>query len=403
VEVDFKLKITGLKCAVIAQTPVVRITTDEGIDGLGQIEASKNYLKPHVLFYERFILGEDPTNVQRITMKLRRFGGFKPWGSSVSAIEMALWDIAGKAAGLPVYKLLGGKVRDKVRVYNTATGPRLKGYSPEDYAENAREKLALPHGFKIFKFPLGFHGGMFASNPKFFYGEVETGYPHPNKGYVTELGLKHCVECVKALKEVLGEEYGLALDCGPGFPIPSAIKLAKALEPFNVMWLEDLITGDYYPYTEVEAFRIVKSSTTTPIHTGEQIYLREGFRDLIERNAVDIIGPDPCDAGGIAETKWIAELADLHGVLIAPHSGLNGPIELMAAVHMAATLPKNFIALEFPFAPQEWWEGNLVKGLEKPVVKDGFVEVPDKPGLGIELNEKAVRKVLREEDKDFFE
>ncbi|MEM2875581.1 MAG: mandelate racemase/muconate lactonizing enzyme family protein, partial [Candidatus Bathyarchaeia archaeon] len=222
-------------------------------------------------------------------------------------------------------------------------------------------------------------------------------------GHTTERGLKYSVECVKALKEVLGDEYGLALDCGPGYTIPAAIQLARDLEPMDVLWLEDLLTGDYYPYTEVEAYRIVKSSTTTPIHTGEQIYLREGFRDLIERNAVDVVGPDPCDAGGIYETKWIAELADLHGVLIAPHSGLNGPIELMAAVHMAATLPKNFIALEFPFAPIEWWEGNLVKGTPSPIVKDGFVEVPDKPGLGVELNEQAVEKHLTEEDKDFFE
>jgi len=301
------MKITDLKCAVVAQTPLIRIDTDEGISGLGQIEASKNYLKPHVLFYKRFILGEDPTNVQKVMMKIRRLGSFKPWGSSVSAIEMALWDIAGKAADLPVYKLLGGKVRDRVMVYNTATGPRLQGYSPEDYAENARKKKALPHGFKIFKFAIGFHASMFASNPEFFYGEVEHGFPHPNRGHVTELGLKHSVACVKAIKDSLGDECGLALDCGPGYTILAAIKLAKALEPMNILWLEDLLTGDYYPYTEVEAYRILKSSTSTPIHTGEQIYLRQGFKDLIEKNAVDIIGPDPCDAGGIAETKWIGD------------------------------------------------------------------------------------------------
>jgi L-alanine-DL-glutamate epimerase-like enolase superfamily enzyme len=114
------MKITDLKCAVIGQNPIVRVVTDEGIDGYAEVEPSKDYLKPHILFYKDYIVGEDPTNVARVMMEIRRMGSFKPWGSAVSAIEMALWDIAGKAAGLPVYKLLGGKVRDKVRVYNGA-------------------------------------------------------------------------------------------------------------------------------------------------------------------------------------------------------------------------------------------------------------------------------------------
>jgi len=130
------MKITDLKCAVIGQNPVVRITTDEGIDGLGQAENSKPYLKPHVLFYKRFIVGEDPTNVERVLLKIRRLGSFKPWGSAVSAIEMALWDIAGKAAGIPVYKLLGGKVRDQVRVYNGGVRFPMEGQDPEHYAAN---------------------------------------------------------------------------------------------------------------------------------------------------------------------------------------------------------------------------------------------------------------------------
>ena len=124
------MKITDLKCAIIGQNPVVRIITDEGIDGYGEAEASKPYLKPHVLFYKQCLLGEDPTDVERVMLKIRRMGSFKPWGSAVSAIEMALWDIAGKAAGVPVYKLLGGKVRDKVRVYNGAVRFPMNGYSP---------------------------------------------------------------------------------------------------------------------------------------------------------------------------------------------------------------------------------------------------------------------------------
>ena len=129
------MKITDLKCTVIGQNPVVRITTDEGIAGWGEAEAPKPYLKPHILFYKQFIVGEDPTNVERVMLKIRRLGSFKPWGAAVSAIEMALWDIAGKAAGLPVYKLLGGKVRDQVRVYNGAVRFPMAGYTPDDYAD----------------------------------------------------------------------------------------------------------------------------------------------------------------------------------------------------------------------------------------------------------------------------
>ena len=128
------MKITDLKVAVLGQSPIVRITTDEGISGLGQVESYKPYLTPHVLFYKELILGEDPTNVERVMLKIRKLGSFKPWGSAVSAVEMALWDIAGKAAGLPVYKLLGGKIRDKVRVYNGAERFPMQRFAPKDYA-----------------------------------------------------------------------------------------------------------------------------------------------------------------------------------------------------------------------------------------------------------------------------
>ena len=136
------MKITDVKCAVIGQNPVVRIITDEGIDGYGQAENSKPYLKPHVLFYKRYLMGEDPTDVNRIMLKIRRMGAFKPWGAAVSAIEFALWDIAGKAAGLPVYKLLGGKVRDRVRVYNGGVRFPMSGHEPEDFAENMATRIS---------------------------------------------------------------------------------------------------------------------------------------------------------------------------------------------------------------------------------------------------------------------
>ncbi|HIE18531.1 TPA: mandelate racemase/muconate lactonizing enzyme family protein [Candidatus Bathyarchaeota archaeon] len=394
------MKITDLKCTVIGKNPVVRIVTDEDISGYAEIEENKYYIKPHVMFYKRFIIGEDPTNIERVMLKIRRLGSFKPWGSAVSAIEIALWDIAGKAAGLPVYKLLGGKVRDKVRVYNGGVRPPLKGFSPEDYAENVLQMKKAPEGFTIIKQSIGFHGSMLVNVPDSFYGEVKRGRFHPNRGLLTERGLKHVIECVKAMKEALGEEIGLALDCGPGWVVPSAIRLAKALEPLNVMWLEDLITGDYVPYVLPDVYREVTRATSTPIHTGEQIYLRQNFKDLIEMRAVDIIGPDPCDVGGVAELKWIAEFADMHDILIAPHGIGDGLVGLAALVQVSATLPGNYIAFEYPVGKPKWWY-DIAGGLPDPIVKDGFIEVWDRPGLGVELNEKAARKHLPEGD-DFF-
>ncbi len=396
------MKITDLKYTMLGNNPVVRITTDEGISGLGAVETYKPYLKPHVLFYKEFIVGEDPTNVERVMLNIRRMGSFKPWGSAVSAIEMALWDITGKAHGLPVYKLLGGKVRDKVRVYNGAIRFPLTGQSPEDYAENMAKMKAAPEGFTIIKQGIGFHSQMVHRVPDFFYGDVQTVGRHPNRGPLTERGLKHVVACVEAMKDVLGDEIGLALDCGPGWSISDSIRLAQALEHLNLMWLEDLITGDYTPYVLPELYREVTQRSSTPIHTGEQIYLRQNFKALIETNAVNIIGPDPCDVGGLAELKWIAEYADMHGIMMAPHGTGDGLIGLAALVQVAATLPQNYIAFEYPIGKPDWWY-NIVEGLPNPLVKDGFIEVWDRPGLGVDINAEAARQYLPEGDEDFFD
>jgi len=315
---------------------------------------------------------------------------------------MALWDIAGQAAGLPVYKLLGGKVRDKVRVYNGGVRFQMAGSSPQDYAEAMARMKAAPEGFTIIKQGVGFHSRMPGQVPDFFYGEVQGGGFHPNRGPLTERGLKHVIACVEAMKEVLGDEVGLALDCGPGWMVPDAIRLARAVEPLNVMWLEDMITGDYTPYVLADLYREVTRSTSTPIHTGEQIYLRQNFCELIERHAVNVIGPDPCDVGGIAELKWVAEYADLHGILIAPHGIGDGLIGLAALVQVSATLPANYIAFEYPVGRPEWWY-DIVQGLPDPIVQEGFIEVWDRPGMGVKLDEEAAKKYLPEGDEDFFD
>lgn len=396
------MKITDLKCTVIGQNPIVRVVTDQGVDGFGQVEPSKQYLKPHVLFYKNYIIGEDPTDVERVMMKIRRLGSFKPWGSAVSAIEMALWDIAGKAANLPVYKLLGGKIRDKICVYNGAVRFPMDGCQPEDYAKNMVKMKAAPEKFSIIKQGVAFHGQMATQVPDFFYGEVQSGSHHANRGLITERGMGHLIDCIRAMKDVLGNEVGLALDCGPGFTVPDAIRLARAVEPLNIMWLEDLLTGDYVPWVAPDSYREVTQSTSTPIHTGEQIYLRQNFKDLIEQKAVNIIGPDPCDVGGIAELKWVAEYADLHGILIAPHGTGDGLLGLGALVQVAATLPQNYIAFEYPTGRPNWWY-DIVEGLPDPIVTDSLIEVWDHPGMGVNLIPEATKPYLAEEDIDFFD
>lgn len=395
------MKITDLKCAVLGNNPIIRIKTDEGIDGYGEVEAYKPYLKPHILFYRDLILGQDPTDVERVMLRIRKLGSFKPWGSAVSAIEMALWDIAGKAAGAPVYKMLGGKVRDRVRVYNGAIRFPMAGFSPEDYAENTAKMKARPENFCLIKQAIGFHSQMPSQVPGFTYSELRSGQRPFNRGPLTERGLKHAIACVEAIKSVLGDEVGLALDCGPGWMVPDAIRLAQALEPLNIMWLEDLLTGDYNPYVMADMYREVTRSTSTPIHTGEQIYLRQHFKELFEKQAVRVVGPDPCDVGGIAELKWVAEYADLHGILMAPHGTGDGLLGLAALVQVAATLPENYIAFEYPIGNPSWWY-DIVEGLPDPIVVDSQITVWDRPGMGANLIPEAAQRYLSAEDADFF-
>jgi L-alanine-DL-glutamate epimerase-like enolase superfamily enzyme len=397
------VKITDLKCAIIGRNPVVRVVTDQGISGYGQAESAKAYLKPMVLFYRDYLLGEDATDVNRVMMKIRRMGAFKPWGSAVSAIEIALWDIAGQAAGVPVYKLLGGKVRDRVRAYNGGVRFPMTGQTPQDYAENTQKMKESKEGFTLIKQAVGFHNpAMMRAIPNGWYDEPRSGPPHSDKGLLTERGLKEVLARVEAMKKVLGDEIGLALDCGPGWMLKDAVTFARALEPLHIAWIEDILTGDYTPYPNAQLFRDLTTSTSLPIHTGEQIYLRENFKELIEQQAVNVIGPDPEDVGGIAELKWIAEYADLHGILVAPHGILDGLIGLAAHVHMAAALPQNYIAFEYPVGQPEWWY-EIVEGLPEPIMKKGFIDVWDRPGLGVSFRVNAAKARLSEEDRGFFD
>ena len=397
------MKITDLKCAVIGDHPIVRILTDEGIDGYGQVEWTKPYLLPAIRMLAPNLIGHDPTDVERVLKTIRHRGAFKPWGAVVSAIELALWDIAGKAVGLPVYRLLGGKVRDRVRCYNGAYRKPMTGSTPEDYAQAARDLASTPQGFSIIKLGIAFHSAMPREVPDFFYGEVNTSahhYAYPNRGLLTGRGFDHLVECVTAAKEAVGPYIGIALDCGPGWALPDAIRFAQAVEPLRFLWLEDMLTGDYSPFVNADVYRELTRATSTPIHTGEQIYLRQNFKELIEGHAVNVIGPDPIDVGGIAELKWIAEYADLHGILMAPHGTADGLIGLAALVQVCATLPDNYIAFEAPSARPEWWH-DILDGV--PEIRDGFCEVPDRPGLGITFKVDEAKKYLSPHDAGFFD
>ncbi len=401
------LRITDIKCAVIANSPVVRIVTDQGVDGWSQIETPKPYLQPIVMHLKPWLIGEDPTNVERIMRRIRHRGGFKPWGAAVSSIEIALWDLAGKAAGVPVYKLLGGKVRDRVRTYRTFYHHEISAkHSVEDYARWASEAKSLPGGFRMFKLPSSFHSAMAVDMPEYFYGEAYTGiaYPYANRGLKTEAGFEHAVEVINAAKEALGPNYGLAVDAGPGYLAHDALRFAKALEPLHLLWVEDMITGDYSPYVNADVYREVTRATSTPIHTGEQIYLRQNYKDLIERKAVNVIGPDPSDVGGIAELKWIAEYADLHGIAIAPHGTANGVFGLASLIQVSACLPDNYIAFEYParFEADGFWY-DIVDGFDRNPVVNGMIEVPDRPGLGVNLIPDAAKAYLRPEDAEFFD
>ena len=398
------MKITDLRCAVIGQHPIVRIVTDEGLHGLGEVEYTKPYLKPWVLHFRDALIGEDPTDVERVMLKIRQRGSFKPYGAAVSAIEHALWDIAGKAAGragLQAPRRQGPRPGARLQRLDP---PKRTGDSPEDYAADVKWMMEQPENFFMVKQGISFHSNMKTTVPDFHYGvrQPPTYHGAMDQGQISERGMAHLIDCVAAMKEVTGNKVSLALDCGPGWFLPDAIRFARAVEKYDLMWLEDMLTGDYVPWVNPQAYRELTVSTSTPIHTGEQIYLRHNFKELIETQAVRVIGPDPADIGGIAELKWVAEHAYMHSIMMAPHGTANGLLGLGALINVCATLPANYIAFEYPSASDPWWSEIIVGLPEGQIVKDSMVDLLQAPGLGLDIDPEAARKYLREEDASFF-
>ena len=396
------MRITDIRCGRIGRAPVLRILTDEGIDGFAEIEYSKPYVTRTLEVYRPLLLGSDPTEVERCMLRIRRMGATKPWGAVVSAIEIALWDVAGKALGVPIHRLLGGKVRDRIRVYNGGVRTSLGTHTPEDYAASMAYMAASPEQFSIIKEGVGLHGFMAPNTPDFLYNDLREGPLHANRGFLTPGGISHIVDAVAAMKDVLGPGRRLALDMGPGWTVPDAIRVLRELERFDLAWAEDILTGDFVPWNDVAGYREITTASTVPTHTGEQLYLRQNFRELIETRAVRVIGPDPGDVGGLAELKWIAEFADLYGIGIAPHGVSSGLLGLAALIQVSATLPDNLIAFEYPMATDGWWY-EILDGFTDPIVKDGYVTVGDRPGLGVEFDREAAAAHLDPADAGFFD
>lgn len=396
------LKITDMRVAtvgVVGKTPIVRIYTNQGIVGHGDVRDGAD--ERFALFLKSRILGENPCNVEMLFKRIRQFGGHARQAGGVCAVEMALWDLAGKAYGVPVYQMLGGKYRDHVRIYVDTPSES----TPEGLA--ARMKERVDKGFTFLKMDFGID--MIKNEPGMLVGQnlwdprlqqwdrTPGSYgmtKHPfTRIQITDAGLERIAAFLSAVRDAVGYEIPIASDHYGHFDINEAIRLGQAVEPYRLAWLEDMV-----PWTYTEMWKEISTAINTPTITGEDIFLLEHFKPLIDSRAVDIVHPDPNSAGGILETKRIGDYAEEHGIAQALHHAAS-PVSFLGSVHSAAAT-QNFIALEHHSVDVPWWD-DLVTGIEKPIVKDGFVKVPETPGLGVELNDEAVKEHLRD-DSEFF-
>lgn len=395
------LKITDLRIAHVVDAPmpcpIIRIDTNQGIYGLGEV---RDHASPkYALMLKSRLLGENPCNVDRVFKKIKQFGGHSRQAGGVCAVEMALWDLAGKAYNVPAYQLVGGKFRDKVRLYCDTTGSD----DPVVYAK--RMKARVDQGFTFLKMDFGIQMLKDEDNMVINKGIYDIGKQwdskvgtygataHPFTGIqITDEGLEKIVEYVKQVRDIVGYEIPLAADHFGHFDTNEAIRLGNALEPYRLAYLEDLV-----PWQYTDKWKQITHAINTPTLTGEDIYLKEEFIKLIDARAIDMIHPDLASSGGILETKKIGDYAEENGIPMMMHFA-GTPVSMMANVHCAAAT-QNFIALENHSVDIPWWE-DLVTG-DKPLVDGGYVTVPDKPGLGVELNEEVVKEHLMKGTKYF--
>ncbi|MBT1703669.1 mandelate racemase/muconate lactonizing enzyme family protein [Fulvivirgaceae bacterium PWU20] len=397
------LRITDMRYAVVmngyARCPVIRIDTNQGIYGLGEVRDGASWR--YAMFLKSRIVGMNPCNVEMIFKRIKQFGFHGRQGGGVCGVEMALWDLAGKAYNVPCYQLLGGKYRDKVRLY--ADTP--EGENEADFVARINRRLN-EEGFTFMKMDFGIEllkgipgttsnsnfwdiGRQWTNEPM-TYGGTE----HPfTQVQITDKGLDILTQRIALVREKMGYEIPLASDHYGHFDHNNAIRLGRAVEKYRLAWLEDLI-----PWKFTDQWRQITDAIETPTLTGEDIYLKEEFIKLIDTHAVDIVHPDLATSGGLLETKKIGDYAEERGVAMAMHFA-GTPVSFMANVHCAAAT-QNFMALEHHSVDVDYWM-NLVK-TKKPMVEKGFAIVPESPGLGVELNDEVVKAHLDPENKNYF-
>lgn len=373
------MKITDIQACVLrgfGEWVLVKIYTDEGMYGIGEAYPSHSMgrgTKQAILGMKWLLLGEDPRDVERLTQKVLRTNVFSGATSgvvvtAVSGVEIALWDIAGKVAGLPVYRLLGSKFRDRVRVY-ADVDPKAAAGNPRE-ALAAAAKKAVESGYDAVKIDLR--------------SVMKEAAIRWNRA-ISPVELREMIEDVQAVREAIGPDVDLAVDLHVLADASSAQRLAAALEPFDLMWLEDPV-----PPENVEVMARIAAATHTPICTGESLYTAHEFRDLIQQQAADIVSPDIPKTGGLIEARKIAYLAELYYLLLAPHN-TSSPVGTIASVHACATIP-NFLALEYHGLWVPYWDDIIQH--DAPLIKNGAIAVPERPGLGVEINRDVVQGLL---------
>ena len=402
------LRITDLRTVTVGwygwRFPLVRIDTNQGLSGYGEVRdgASKTY----ALMLKNRLLGENPCNVDKIFRKIKQFGHHARQGGGVCGVEMALMDLAGKAYGVPAYALCGGKFRDEIRIYCDTPN--------EPTGEEMGKKLLgrMERGFTMLKMDVGiqslvdvpgaltFPAGMVRRSSDnatqldrmLDIHSIQHPFTHVR---LTSKGIQLLVEYVEQVRAVVGYEVPIAADHFGHIGVDDCIRLGEALEPYNLAWLEDMV-----PWQFTDQWVRMERTLKTPVCTGEDIYLKEGFLPLLKAGAVNVIHPDLATSGGIMETKKIGDLAQEHGVSMAMHMA-GTPISTMASVHCAAAT-ENFIALEHHFADLPFWN-DFIDGVPKPIIQDGYIPVPESPGLGFEINEDVIREHLVPDDQGYFE
>ncbi|BCP52145.1 hypothetical protein K32_07620 [Kaistia sp. 32K] len=389
------LRITDIRVATIVGQgyyPILKIDTNQGVYGLGEVRDAAH--PDTALRLKHLLVGQNPCNVDYLFKSIKSYGNDSREGGGVCGIEIALMDLVGKVYGIPCYQLLGGKYRDKVRLYGDTPAPRQM--TPEGYVEVVKRRLAM--GLTFIKFDLP--GELFEATPgalvgaatKFEYPQYKQWYA-PGRGAgarISERGVELAAEITAAVREAVGDEVSLCTDhFGEGFvTADEAIRIGRALEPYNLAWIEDPL-----PWTDIANHKKVADALLTPVAAGEDLYLWEGFREAIETRAFDIIHPDMLSSGGLMETKRIADHAERFGIPTALHACCS-PVGFMANVHLGASIA-SLVAVEHHGLDLPFFR-HLVTGLDADYMADGYVTVPDAPGLGIDLNEEVIRENLRE-------